>query len=410
MDLWLSQTTNNTKTINASSSAVGSEVEEDIIFQEILPRLPFPSIISFKLVCKKWHNFITHDPLFGANHSRKCPEITNNITTFISYESKLFITEHYQFYSSNLEFIKDISDEKVLGCVDGLLYGVSSKDSQIFVCNPVTKHTIFVPNPARRTQIGLAWDPHNPDFGFTVVLVWHDYNGLEGMHFELQGGGSCLVHFKVYSSKTGEWQGSKNASEFLIPYLRNSQLRRADLSSGGKVYWSLAKHILWFDVEEDNAGLIQLPKHGVHGVLDSSTYRRSTKIGMFDGELSYSVMTYDEEIEIWLLRDKNKKLEWMKKHKLNLKMIVEENRNVALNIYDFINVQREIVARAFAHHRDLINLLYLGGEILWFQMLTLEGHLKVFLFNLRTRELKLITGVIEPPLFPFVPTLLPCLT
>ncbi|KAK9135915.1 hypothetical protein Syun_015245 [Stephania yunnanensis] len=407
MDLWVSQ-----KTINASSSAVGSEIEEDIIFQEILPRLPFPSIISLKLVCKKWHNFITHDPLFRANHSRKCPEITNNITTFISYESKLFITEYYQVYSSNLAFIKDIS-EKVLGCVDGLFYGVSSKDSQIFVCNPITKHTIFVPNPERRTQIGLAWDPRNPDFAFTVVLAWHDYNGLEGMHFDLlQGGdGSCVVHFKVYSSKTGEWQDSKNASEFLIPYLGNSQLRRADLSSGGKVYWSLEKHILWFDVEEDNAGLIQLPKHGVHGVLDSSTYRRSTKIGMFDGELSYSVMTYDEEIEIWLLmRDKSNKLEWMKKHKLNLKMIVEENRNVALNIYDFINVQREIVARAFAYHRDHINLLYLGGEILWFQMLTLEGHLKVFLFNLRTRELKLITGVIEPPLFPFVPTLLPCLT
>ncbi|KAK9109260.1 hypothetical protein Sjap_017320 [Stephania japonica] len=73
------QTMKKSKTIGSTAVAVAvaSEIkEEEIIFEEILPRLPIKSISIFKLVSKKWLNFITHNPLFPTHHSQKYPNTT----------------------------------------------------------------------------------------------------------------------------------------------------------------------------------------------------------------------------------------------------------------------------------------------------------------------------------------------
>ncbi|KAK9117083.1 hypothetical protein Sjap_016030 [Stephania japonica] len=383
-----------------------SELGEDIIFQEILPRLPIKSIFRSKLVSKKWLHFITHDPLFGAHHFQKCPERTNNnITTFFSYESERFITQDgHDFNWSVPTFMKCSFGGRVLGSVNGLIYGsCREEDAQIFICNPVTNHTVFISNPEKLMRIALAWDPRiNPDFGFTIVAYYRENYWVDDGH------PSSELNFKVYSSKMGKWRESKNASMFLVPIDFDLWYHYVVFTGGKKVYWCTGKLILWFDIVEDNAGLVQLPN--IHNDINNPFRFWSTSYIEL-GELSYSRTTKDGVVEIWLLINESNKVEWVKTHTVNLRMIIEEYWNIVRKICgDNIDVNNRNIkeyAKALAGDHCVKLLLYLGGEVAWFQVTTWDYCRKVFLFNFRTEELKWIHGEIRPPLFPFVPTLLP---
>ncbi|KAK9112714.1 hypothetical protein Scep_020233 [Stephania cephalantha] len=132
------------------SMVVKIEIGEDIVFQEILPRLPIKSIFRFKLVYKKWLNLFTRDPLFSTHHSQKCLERSNNITYF-SHKCNRFITEDDHFMNWSEPTFTEVPyyHNRVLGSVNGLVYGSCYKHSEIYVCNPITKHTVFVPKLRR---------------------------------------------------------------------------------------------------------------------------------------------------------------------------------------------------------------------------------------------------------------------
>ncbi|KAK9135989.1 hypothetical protein Syun_015319 [Stephania yunnanensis] len=356
-----------------------SKIEEDIIIQEILPRLPIKSLFRFKLVSKKWLNLITHDPLFLAHHSHKGPSRTNITSpSYFSCKSELFFStdDCYQFKWCKPNFLTGVMDD-VMGSTNGLVYGVCSRYRKIFICNPITKHTVYVPNPEKQLTLSLACNPYNPSTGFTIVNPIFLREENDGTH------NVDVFQFRVYSSKTGEWRESENASAFRVP-----------------------RRCLKFRM-----CLVECPDHGnfVRPDEDGSF----TEIGECDGGVSYSWMTRNGNIEIWLLIEKDNEFEWKKKHTVRLKRIIEEKWNVVSEICNGLNVKKgKNVAVALANRHHVKPLPYSGGEVLWFLIKTLNDLHKVFSFNLRTQELKLINedGTIEPPLYPFMPTLLPCPT
>ncbi|KAK9112712.1 hypothetical protein Scep_020231 [Stephania cephalantha] len=391
------------------------ELAEDIIFQEILPRLPIKSIIRFKSVCKTWFNVLTHDPRFPVQHS-KDPNRTNDTISsgFFCARSELFISgdedQCYKFTWSQYQ-PQFMSSCKVLGSSNGLLYGTRYGYREIFICNPITKHIILnIPYPKNGKDIALASDPHNPNLGFTIVAI--------DVSHENYNDDLMLLKFEVFSSKTREWQASKNNSGIWLPYF-NSLLSRKNhaVFIGGKVYWFVAHHvssiILWFDVEKEVCGVIICPDEAIgYYLIGYSDPSLHVKIGPCDGELSYSRIMGNREIGIWLLREEDDEFMWVKKHRVNLTRVFEDNWKVILMktcLYPekYIYQKRDVGRFAYFVHA----LPYLGGEDVWFTI-RFYALPKVFLLNLRTNELKLIKDdvVMEHPFYPFVPTLLPCPT
>ncbi|KAK9135916.1 hypothetical protein Syun_015246 [Stephania yunnanensis] len=176
-----------------------SKLTEDIIFEEILPRLPIKSIFRFKLVSQKWLNFITHDPLLPTHHSQKGPNTTNDITSsgLFCPRSQLFFSSddhNHQFKWNKPEFMTGQPDE-VLGCCNGLTYGMLPGYLKIFIFNPITKHTVYAPNLL------------NHSLGFTILAIHNDKR-----------------KFKLYSSKTGEWRVFGDDPWYPLPRYHQAQV------------------------------------------------------------------------------------------------------------------------------------------------------------------------------------------
>ncbi|KAK9112711.1 hypothetical protein Scep_020230 [Stephania cephalantha] len=377
-----------------------SKLTEDIIFEEILPRLPIKSIFRFKLVSQKWLNFITNDPLLPTHHSQKGPNTTNDITSsgLFCPRSQLFISsddQNHQFKWNKPEFMTGQPVE-VLGCCNGLIYGMLPGYLKIFIFNPITKHTVYAPNLLNHRPVGLVADPRNPSLGFTILAMHNDKR-----------------KFKLYSSKTGEWRVFGDDPWYPLP-----RYHQAVFTGGKRVYLSFGKHITWFDVEREIAGMIECPDKGSDIRVHPYGQPYYTNIGVCDGELSYSNLTREGEIEIWSegqniwLQGKILMFVWVKKHTVSLPKVFKGNWNVVSRICKKIKISNRKKAARFLAHRSWVSPLpYSGGEHIWFTI-NLDDHPKVFLYNLRTKELKSIKGdiLMEYPFFPFIPTLLPCPT
>ncbi|KAK9109257.1 hypothetical protein Sjap_017317 [Stephania japonica] len=225
-----------------------------------LPNPPFPKVPQH---CRLW--FLL--PWIQAFHLQRCS-------------------------AQRIQLVRTHIHVKLSGCTNGLVYGTLNHYTEIFISNHITKHTVYIPNPKNHRSLGLATNPYNPDFGFTMVSV--------GFSREDHG----VLKFEVYSPKTAEWRASKNDS--MIPAYYHLFLRKHQVvfTGGNKIYWSLVLDILWFDFEKEVAGLIECPDIENLFIIHPLQHRSFTAIGVCDGELSYIKLTKKGEVEVWLLREK----------------------------------------------------------------------------------------------------------
>ncbi|KAK9145547.1 hypothetical protein Sjap_005450 [Stephania japonica] len=67
-------------------------IADDILMDEILPRLPIKSLCRFKLVCKQWNNFITHPThRFAISHHRYASKNLSNSAYFFNEQTERVI-------------------------------------------------------------------------------------------------------------------------------------------------------------------------------------------------------------------------------------------------------------------------------------------------------------------------------
>ncbi|KAK9135952.1 hypothetical protein Syun_015282 [Stephania yunnanensis] len=149
----------------------------------------------------------------------------------------------------------------------------------------------------------------------------------------------------------------------------NCYFKRCPVYTGGKAYWSLGNDVLRFDIEKGVADLIEFPASGntycTYHLLDSNY----TEIGVCDGELSYSKITIDEDIEIWLLRGKNDEFEWVKKHTVSLQRIIEMNWDIMSKECENVpGMQQKTAAKDLVKYRVVKPLPFSGGEVVWFSI------------------------------------------
>ncbi|KAK9094068.1 hypothetical protein Scep_025537 [Stephania cephalantha] len=387
---------------------------EEIILYEILPRLPLKSLIRFKLVSTLWNNFITHNNfLLARNHHCNSRNLSNS-TFFFNNAERVISTRddhNHHFKLSNPEFVNQFLF--VRGSINGLFYGYcKSPYLNIFICNPITKHVVYVPNPKHLIYFALAVDTHNtPQFGFLVVGI-HINDGRYNIN-------SNWLNFEVYSSKAKRWRLVSNA-KLQVP---DQKLPRfADpIFVGKKVYWSLVTHLLWFDVEKDVSGLIQCPDTDNLVFQSPKRYISYMEFGVCSNSvISYSKMTKTGGIEVWLLKSKkedHEEFKWVKKCNLSLQLIFRQNWNIVSRFCRMIIRTPKKVGKILAKRGYILPLPYQGGELVWFilDLWSREGHRrkphqKLFSINMITRELKLYDGDFPLPSIRFSATLLPCPT
>ncbi|KAK9145550.1 hypothetical protein Sjap_005453 [Stephania japonica] len=288
-------------------------IADDILMDEILPRLPIKSLCRFKLVCKQWNNFITHP-------------------------SHRFAISHHRYASKNLS-------------------------NSAYFFNEQTERVCTT----RRIRSGV-------NRMFVVQVIPSE---------------------------------SKKELDLTVLFL-----------PGGKVYWSYVRHIVWFDVEKDQAGSIECPGKDnlifVHGLYCYS------EIGVCDGELSYSKATNEGNIEIWLLKSKSGdyvgiEFEWVKIFNLSLEEIFQENWNVVSKFFWTRKSRTPKKAAEFStKKRAILPLPCLDKEVVWFWMdFGLKEYCrngKLFYINIRSRELKLLDGDFSIPQYLFSASFLSCPT
>ncbi|KAK9085402.1 hypothetical protein Sjap_025813 [Stephania japonica] len=167
-------------------------VSEDLTFCEILPRLPMKLLFRFKLVCKRWSDLITPNNklLAHRHHSLNCMNLSS---IGFYFDSPIVMTMTINSNCWNpiswtfIAMLKVQSMDYFMASVLGLVI-------ETFICNPITKQVVRVPNPNNRYHIALVVDNHyNRQFGFVIIAI-----------VKMQD----AVTFEVYSSKAKEWRSS----------------------------------------------------------------------------------------------------------------------------------------------------------------------------------------------------------
>ncbi|CAL9150250.1 unnamed protein product, partial [Musa hybrid cultivar] len=213
-----------------------ARIPEDIFLLEILPRLPYDSLLRLKFVCKSWLQFITHDLLFARQHlsCNGTPGFMyayNNCT--IEFQptnifDKFNICKPVSFPDSN-----GIEKAIIITSTNGLIllkyYERDCNQRIYYVWNLMTNEVHVIPislNHHRwRVSAGLAFEPSATSTSYKVVELIEE-NQYEFYEYK----------FKIYSSVTRKWIMSNQ--KFIIPNKRFFSNQWNVLYKGGVIYWN----------------------------------------------------------------------------------------------------------------------------------------------------------------------------
>ncbi|KAK9107895.1 hypothetical protein Syun_023906 [Stephania yunnanensis] len=397
------------KNIDESSVVLRGNIDEELIVHNILPRLPINKIFQFKLVCKNWRDLISQDSFSAIYNSVSNPmncychssssfyylfDVNRVISSDDDGQNRFKLPQHLGVFLKGIPSIR--------GSTNGLIYGLCfhGAGEEIFVCNPITKQVVYVDKPKDLCTLALAYDPHNANGfgGFKIVGV-----------FSYIDRGEKRYWFEVYSSKTGEWR-ALNAPKLKAPppsfgfSLLSSFGFSGESSSAynkGKVYYSYMENIIWFDVENEISGIVPCSDiEGNHLFVYLPTLGVCHEDGN-GGEISYSRVTVEGVVKIWLLKNVGggDEFEWVIRHDVGLPVVSRFNLDNLPNMNSGSCGSR--TAKAF------FPLPYLGGEVLWFRVL--HGIHRGSLFSINTRSQELNYHDLKcNSVWPFIPTLLSC--
>ncbi|XP_021724261.1 F-box/kelch-repeat protein At3g23880-like [Chenopodium quinoa] len=257
-----------------------SDILEDIILCEILPRLPVKSLFRFKSVSTKWRSVIS-DPQFAKTHFTHLSSLSSRSVLTLDYSSNFEALDYGDFNldyedfnlvfsrfgrntriiaSDNLDFSKPNNSpfNSLVDSCKGLALLVPdycfNSDFRFVVYNPVLGHHAFIeiqhPQGLHVPNEQLTYE--NLSFGFGYVSSHKDYY-IVAIKFP-----QCLTRPEsvafVYSLKTREWKTKetprKDQENRLV--LQDYWVNRIGVLLKETLHWGIAigqdKCILVFDL------------------------------------------------------------------------------------------------------------------------------------------------------------------
>ncbi|KAL3677330.1 hypothetical protein R1sor_027278 [Riccia sorocarpa] len=185
----------------------------DDVLHGVFEKLPFASLVRFRLVCKAWNELITSPEFARKNHPQK-----SVLTHFLNWKFTLFNSVWCIWEDHSLTFLRDKIESKHLDIVatdGGLLCFETENFGQLVVCNPVTKRWKVLQVPCRPGEkfympppsVHMSLRSKRPlgDRRMMVGLVVNQGTG----HYKLvvaalhEGANRTTL---VYESMTGRWR------------------------------------------------------------------------------------------------------------------------------------------------------------------------------------------------------------
>lgn len=282
---------------------------------DILSRLPLPTILKCKCVCKKWLELIS-SPEFAEHHLKLTSAKSEPGLAFygsdqtsckiFEFEDGLDLPSHDHHYKPLTDFdprpfiANPEPSITIVGSVDGLLCFQDSRAQldSYYVCNPLTKECISIP--------GLEETVHYPDvvaYGFGASSSTSQYKVVRINHKAVYGpvrvsNPECFV----YTLGSGSWRsvaGSGGFHEYIhysVGAFLNGYLHWLACDENG------SQSISRFDLETEVFESMSPPF--------PDGYNRSLVI--LEGCLCYCDHGSDDEIFIWMMREYGSEESWTK--------------------------------------------------------------------------------------------------
>ncbi|CAN0854934.1 F-box protein At1g52495 [Linum grandiflorum] len=191
-----------TATTTTKNKDFTMNLDDDMVFTQILSKLPTKSLMRFKSVCKPWKSTMEQDSHFLNSHRIRSqaqpPRLLTIVRNFSQRRSEK--TASFDLYSSDLDCGDGDTDVRrstvdsvkrvripgagrvdVLGPVKGLICFIDIDNFDVMVYNPTTgqpvtpwcRSKVWTTRKCARRQLvrGLGIDPITGEY--KVILVWH---------------------------------------------------------------------------------------------------------------------------------------------------------------------------------------------------------------------------------------------
>ncbi|KAL8544504.1 hypothetical protein ACS0TY_004900 [Phlomoides rotata] len=256
---------------------------EEIIFEEILPKLPVKSLLKFRCVAKSWCSLIGSKRFIKAH-------LNNSIKSSTSSHHRIFfkalggfkqcslpsfdkpLTTYSITYNADFGIYFKYKSLCLVGCCDGLVCFLINKRRYV-LWNPATKKTYFLPDVVESIVLhGFGFDESN-----------HDYKVF---YTNVASGCSC----KVYSLKTNSWKAIE-----LRFYFAGSEYAGTHVC--GKLHWCVYDMwmIVTFDLNSHVEGVVGLPRC-TEGMF-------CQRLGVLRGCLSAHMFHPNGDLDVWLMKE-----------------------------------------------------------------------------------------------------------
>nr|CAB3494361.1 unnamed protein product [Digitaria exilis] len=241
-----------------SSPTSGSPILDDVLFFQILVRLPVKCLLRFQTVCKPWRATLTstHFAHRHLEHSRTRPSMVMMPRRYLRYHRMFNLcgVGFYGFQPGQSKVAELILDKR---CPDGIpmfsmplhcdgLIMIPCTTGRIFLCNPATREFVELPqgsrNFAKGQRVAFGFDPWS---GKYKVARHFSRSGSETPQAD---GEKCSAgHHEILTlgdvEEVWKWKSTMDP-----PYARTPICMR------GSFYWSAVSSVTGGDGHKHNKG------------------------------------------------------------------------------------------------------------------------------------------------------------
>ncbi|KAI3722791.1 hypothetical protein L2E82_33879 [Cichorium intybus] len=251
---------------------------EDVTKDHILHYLPAKSLARCQLVSKEWESWIS-TPIFAHYQSQHFSQTSGFFQNF--KKNTHFHSLDKSSYGMPYPPLRFLPKKVFIkSSCNGLLLCQEREDkSKYYICNPVNKEWLLLPNSCynhgKYPKFVLAFQPSSFNFQPYYQVICPFTTPNEGL----------ILHFDIYDSNTKSWR----ASHEICVDLGTSDLKSDGVFVNGVVYWEVTGgKLLAFDMKNEIYGVQKLPEGGalsmVHGELCyvKGHYRHYNKMCVLD--------------------------------------------------------------------------------------------------------------------------------
>ncbi|KAL8505458.1 hypothetical protein ACS0TY_016632 [Phlomoides rotata] len=277
---------------------------EEIIFEEILPRLPVKPLSKFRCVSKSWCSLIASKSFMKA-HLRNSIIFSHHRIVLISDHGLGQCSLHSLFnepYTDSIDYTAargiDVQTDEIdlVGCCNGLVC-ILLDLTRFILWNPTTKKSRNLPDFDNKLKHGAIL---KHGFGFDELN--DDLKVFGSLHF-YETDGTLHTSSKVYSLRSNSWKGDEDEDEDSV-YVTG---KCAGVYVSGKLHWQKQDkcEIVTFDLSSHVFGVIELPSY--------LGFRYTSSLGVHKGCLIAVALhpTY-KHLDIWLMKEYGVKDSWDK--------------------------------------------------------------------------------------------------